>query len=172
MERIDNEGFFRRIISYGPVIVLFVSVLNKIDLNYLNLKFFSFNFVYILIFYWTLKDPKSLRYGAIFFAGLINDVVLNTPIGLSSFNYLLICGVTAYMRNITLRPSAMNDWVFFLVVILIINSISFVAINIIYSVELSYIYFLVNSGMTFLLYPIFSYLFNIYKKLFILKSND
>jgi len=124
MERISNEGILRKISSYGPVILLFVAVLNKIDFNYLGLKFFSFNFVYILIFYWTLKDPKSLRYGAVFLAGLINDVVLNIPIGLSSFNYLLICGVTAYLRNITLRPSAMNDWAFFLVIILIINSIS------------------------------------------------
>ena len=117
MERLTNEGFFSKIISYGPVIILFISVLNKIDFNYLGLKFFSFNFVYILIFYWTLKDPKSLRYGAVFLAGLINDVVLNIPIGLSSFNYLLICGVTAYLRNITLRPNAMNDWAFFLVII-------------------------------------------------------
>ena len=71
---------------------------------------------------------------------------------------MLICGVTAYMRNITLRPSAMNDWVFFLVVILIINSISFVAINIIYSVELSYIYFL---GMILVFLHLF--LFQIFK---------
>ncbi len=172
MERINNEGILRKITSYGPVIILFVAVLNKIDFNYLGLKFFSFNFVYILIFYWTLKDPKSLRYGAVFLAGLINDVVLNIPIGLSSFNYLLICGVTAYLRNITLRPNAMNDWAFFLIIILIINSISFIAINLIYSVELSYIHYLVNSGMTFLLYPVFSYVFDIYKKLFILKTND
>ena len=48
---------------YLPTLVLFISVLNEIDLNYLEIEYFSFNFVYILIFYWTLKNPYYLNYG-------------------------------------------------------------------------------------------------------------
>ena len=82
---------------------------------------FSFNFVYILIFYWTLKNPCYLSYGSIFIAGLVNDVVTGLPIGISSLCYLLICAVTAYLRNITLTPNFMNDWLSLLLYYIIIN---------------------------------------------------
>ena len=172
MSELNKLTFFKKIISYGPLIFLFTSVLNEIDFNYINLKYFSFNFVYILIFFWTLKNPKSLNYGAIFIAGLINDVVINTPIGLSSFNYLIICGVTAYLRNITIRPSFIRDWIFFLIVVLIVNSITFFIIDMIFSSKLLYINYLINSVTTFIFYPLFSFMFVNFKKLVNMKSND
>ncbi|MDA9853512.1 rod shape-determining protein MreD, partial [Candidatus Pelagibacter sp.] len=85
---LKNKNFTRRILSKIPVILLFVSVLNNYDFNYLGLKYFSFNFSYILIFYYSLKKSESLGYTYIFIAGLFNDVVVGTPMGLSSLMYL------------------------------------------------------------------------------------
>ena len=42
--------FSRKLLSLGPIILLYISVLNEFDFNYLNLKYFSFNFPFILIF--------------------------------------------------------------------------------------------------------------------------
>mgnify|MGYP007000282128 CR=1 len=75
--------------------------------------------VYILIFYWTLKNPLHLSYGIIFLAGIVNDVVIGTPMGLSSFCYLLICTITSYIRNITLSPNFIKDWISLLFTILL-----------------------------------------------------
>ena len=88
------------LLKLAPLIVLFISVLNEFDLNYLEI--FSLNFPFILIFYWSLRKTELLGYGFIFLAGLINDVVTGFPIGISSFNYLMICGFAAYLRTITL----------------------------------------------------------------------
>ena len=88
-----------------PVVLLFIAVLNETDFNYLNSKYFSFNFSYILIFYYSVKRSQSLGYIYIFIAGLLNDVVVGTPIGLSSLMYLILCVTASYLRNITLRPS-------------------------------------------------------------------
>jgi len=41
-----------RILRYAPILLLFISVLNEFDFNYLELKYFSFNFPFVLIFYW------------------------------------------------------------------------------------------------------------------------
>ena len=49
-----------------------------------------------------LKKPDRLGYGLIFLAGIINDVVQNFPIGISSINYLLLCSIAAFIRNRTL----------------------------------------------------------------------
>ena len=85
-----------RILRYAPILLLFISVLNEFDFNYLELKYFSFNFPFVLIFYWSLKKAESLGYGFIFIAGIINDVVVGLPMGISSLAYLLICGFAAF----------------------------------------------------------------------------
>ena len=114
MTGLRNKNFIRMILLKVPVILLFVSVLNDYDFNYSGLKYFSFNFSYILIFYYSLKKTESLGYTYIFIAGLFNDVVIGTPIGLSSLMYLILCGAASYLRNITLRPSLLKDGIFFL----------------------------------------------------------
>ena len=63
------------------------------------------NYSYIAsIFYWILKKPERLGYGLVFFAGIINDVVQNFPIGVSSINYLLLCSIALFIRARTLVP--------------------------------------------------------------------
>ena len=59
-----------KILVNAPLLLLFISVFNEFDFNYLNYKYFSFNFPFILIFYWSLKRIESLGYGYIFIPGL------------------------------------------------------------------------------------------------------
>ena len=165
MGELNKLSNFRKILEKGPIILLIVSVLNEFDFNYLNLKYFSFNFPFILIYFWSLKRSGSLGYGLIFLSGLFNDIVTGLPIGVSSLAYLLICGFSAYLRNITLRPSAIKDWFFFGFTILVVNSLMYLIISLIFSVELNYYSILVNILFTFLFYIIFSGVFNYYLKL-------
>ena len=122
--------------------------------------------LFLLIFYFSLKRTESLGYGLIFIAGLFNDVVVGIPMGISSLIYLLICGVAAYLRNITLRPSLMQDWIFFLVTILTINSVSFLILTFVYDYEIIFLMQAINVLFTFLFYFIFSYLFNLFETYF------
>ena len=171
MTGITNYSFKQYLYSYTPIILLFISVLNEFDFNFLEIKYFSFNFSYILIFYYSVKKTKSLGYGLIFIAGLFNDVVLGLPLGISSLAYLLICGFAAYLRNITLRPSIIKDWIFFLVTISVVNSLLYIALNIIFLFEIDYFYYVTNTLFTFFFYFIFAYLFNFYENKIIGKSN-
>ena len=123
MIRFQKKNLLYKIYTWLPILALFISVFNEFDFNYLNYKYFSFNFPFILIYYWSLKRSGSLGYGLIFLCGLLNDVVTGLPIGVSSLAYLLICVFSSYLRNITLRPSAMKDWFFFGLAILVVNSL-------------------------------------------------
>ena len=172
MSSLNKNTLLKSILFYFPILLLFLSVFNEIDFNYLKIEYFSFNFVYILIFYLTLKNPRYLNYGSIFLAGIVNDVVISVPIGLSSFCYLLICAVTAYLRNITITPNFINDWISFLFTTLLVNSIQVISLDIIFSIEVNYMRYLINSGFTFILYPIFVFLFNILEKKIAMQKND
>ena len=171
MTEMSNTSFFKRILLNIPVILLFISVLNEFDFNFLKFEYFSFNFNYILIFYFSLIQSRSLGYGLIFIAGLFNDVLLSMPIGISSLIYLLICGFASYLRNITLRPHAIKDWVFFLITISVANSILYILLTLIFSFQIEYLELLINTFFTFLFYPVFSYLFKFYKIVISKKSN-
>ena len=170
MSEFQKGSIINNLLRLGPLLVLFISVLNEIDLNYI--KIFAFNFPFILIFYWSLRKSESLGYGYIFFAGLINDVVTGFPIGISSFNYLLLCGFAAYLRTITLRPNLVKDWFFFLFTILVVNSASYSILNIFFSIDLNYYNLFVNIFFTFIFYIIFANLFLIYQNKFFKESND
>ena len=154
-----------KLLRYAPILLLFLSVLNEFDFNYLELKYFSFNFPFVLIFYWSLKKAESLGYGFIFVAGLINDVVVGFPMGVSSLAYLIICGFAAYFRNITLNPSLLKDWFFFLLTILVVNSMMYSSLVLIFSFNLNYNDIIVNLKFTFLLYIICANIFEMYQKL-------
>jgi len=138
-----------------------MSILNEIDFN-LEFKYFSFNFVYILIFYYSLKREGGIGYILIFIAGLFNDVINGLPMGISSLSYLLLCVSAAYLRNITLRPSLIKDWISFLISILILNFITYTYLILFFNYEINYLYQTSNIIGTFLLYYIFSYIFKFY----------
>ena len=164
MNNLRSKSSILQLYSWLPLIVLFLSVLNEFDLNYLNLDYFSFNFPFILIFFFTLKEFKNFDYLFVFIAGLINDTVVGLPLGISSLSYILICISTSYFRNITIRPNPIKDWFYFLFIISLINSISYSILTLFFSFNLVLISYLVNTFFTFLFYIIFVSLFKYYLK--------
>ena len=170
MTKLKKNKIINNLLKLAPLLLLYIAVLNEFDLNYLGN--FSFNFPFILIFYWSLKKAESLGYGFIFIAGLINDVVIGLPLGTSSLSYLLICGFAAYLRNITLRPSLVKDWFFFLFTILVINSLNYSYLNLFFAIDLNYVTLFFNIVFTFLFYLVFAYIFQIYQRAFFVESDD
>ena len=147
-----------------PVIILFIAILNEIDFNNIEHKYFSFNFAYILIFHYNLKRDRGIGYIPIFIAGLFNDAINGIPMGISSLCYLLLCVFAVYLRNITLRPNLTKDWITFLASILVLNFITFTYLFWFYDYEIKYLDQTINITNTFLLYFIFTNLFTIFDK--------
>ena len=164
MTSLKTRGFYYKVYSYLPIIILFISVMNEFDFNYLNLDYFSFNFPFILIFFFTLKDFKNFDYLLVFIAGLIKDTVVGLPLGVSSLSYVLICIATSYFRNITIRPNPIKDWFYFLFVISLLNSINYSILTLFFSFDLLLFNYLVNTFFTFSFYIIFVTIFKYYLK--------
>jgi len=151
------------LIRFFPLILLYFSVLNEFDIDVSNLNLLSFNLPFIIIFYWSLKDPDHIGNGLIFISGILNDVTLGYPVGLSSFIYLIIIAFAAYLRNITLRPNIYKDSIVFLVAILFANSVNALILSFIFSIEIIFFEILTNTTFTFLLYFLFAKMFNYLK---------
>tara|TARA_B100000579_G_C22713446_1_gene795708 strand:- start:234 stop:734 length:501 start_codon:yes stop_codon:yes gene_type:complete len=152
-----------KLIKYFPLLLLYLSVLNEFDIDVPSLGLFSFNLPFIIIFYWSLKDSDRLGSGLIFIAGILNDVTLGYPIGISSFIYLSIIAFAAYLRNITLRPNIYKDSIVFLIAILFANSVNASILSFVFSIEINFYEIIANITFTFLFYFLFARIFNYLK---------
>ena len=140
-----------------PILLLFFISLNGSSI--INVKFFSANIHYILVYYWVLRQPQSLGYGFIFLSGIISDVVLGLPLGINALSLLIVAAVAAYVRVVTVRITLVNDWISFVPALLFANLIYFSSLYFSdYSVD--YFYLLKNSVFTFICYPILWGLFS------------
>ena len=125
MIRFQKKNWLYKIYTWLPVLFLYISVLNEFDFNYINIEYFSFNFPFLLIFYFAVKEYSRFDFLLVFIAGLINDTVIGLPLGISSFSYILVCIFASYLRNITIIPNLIKYWFYFLFVISLINSINY-----------------------------------------------
>ena len=114
----------RSLINFGPIILLYYLSISEIDTHFENFfEILSFNIQLIIIYFWVLKRPEVLGNGHIFFAGLINDVVMGIPLGLSSLTYLAVSLVATYVKNMTVNTRITTDWFTFFIAILFSNLI-------------------------------------------------
>lgn len=151
-----------------PVILLYFLSFNSFEAlkQFPNLVLFSFNFHMIIIYFYILKFPEYLGIGHIFLAGIINDVVIGTPLGTSSLSFLIMCFFTTYIKNVTLRSKMSAEWFTFIPAIFFSNLVFFVIINNFSNLSFYYIELLTNSFFTFLFFPVFYFLFVKYQKQF------
>ena len=135
-----------------------------------NMLIFSFNLQMIIVYFYVLKFPDSLGLGHIFLAGIINDVVIGTPLGTSSFSFLVLSFFTTYIRDHTLRPKMAAEWTAFIPALFVSNFSYFIIINNFSHLSFYYIEMLRVTFFTYLFFPFFYYLFIIYETK-ILKAN-
>ena len=113
------KDFKTKFFALLPLLLLFYISLNGSSI--INIKFFSVNIHYILVYYWVLRHPSSLGYGFIFLSGIISDVVLGFPLGINALSLLFVAGVAAYVRVVTVRITLINDWISFVPALLFAN---------------------------------------------------
>tara|TARA_B100000029_G_scaffold512062_1_gene607726 strand:- start:5843 stop:6337 length:495 start_codon:yes stop_codon:yes gene_type:complete len=144
------KNFKTKFFQIIPLILLFIISLNGASV--LDFKYVSVNVHYILIYYWVLRMPQALGYGFIFLSGIITDVVLGLPMGVTPLTLLTISGVAAYVRVVTVKISLINDWVSFIPALLLANLIYFLTLQFSnYSID--YLYLFQNSIFTLIFYP-------------------
>ena len=162
-----RKNIFASFFSFLPLLILFFLVFSETEFDFEKLSYLSFNLTYILIFYWVLKNPQILGYGFIFLAGIVNDVVIGLPVGISSITYLILSGFAAYIRNLTVQPTLISDWFTFLPSVIVTNSVYFIILSVFFDIDINYITLSVNSMVTVIIYPLFWFVFNFLARTFI-----
>ena len=161
-------NMLNKIHAAGPLILLYYLSISEVDANLENfLDIFSINLQIIIIYFWMIKRPSLMGTGHIFVTGLINDVVMGFPLGISSLSYLVVCFVGNYVRNKSVNTTLASDWFTFLIALLFSNLLFFSLINNFSDLVIPFSKIGYNTFFTLFLFPIFWFLFNIYQMSFI-----
>ncbi len=161
-----------KIPNLGPLALLYYLSISEIDSHFESyFEILSFNIQLIIIYYWSLKRPEVLGNGHVFFAGLINDVVVGIPLGLSSLSYLVISLVAAYIKNMTVNTSITTEWFTFFIAIMISNLTFFILGTNFSNVSIQFIEISYNTFFTLIFFPFFWFFFNLYNSLITIGKN-
>ena len=161
-------NFLNRIFNSGPLIFLYYLSISEIDTNLEKIfEIFTFNLPIIIIYFWILKRPSAMGTGHIFITGLINDVVMGFPLGISSLSYLVVCFFSNYVRNKSVNTTIASDWFTFFIALIFANLLFFSLLNYFSDIAISYSKISYNTFFTLFLFPIFWLLFSIYQSNFI-----
>ena len=161
-------SIIKKFYNAGPLILLYYLCISEVDTNLEKIfEIFTLNFQIILIYFWVLKRPEILANGHIFIAGLINDVVMGFPLGISSLSYLIIIFVGTYVRNKSVNTTIASDWFTFFMAMLFSNLLFFSLLNNFSDLSFSFSKIGYNMFFTFFMFPIFWLLFNLYQITFI-----
>ena len=98
-----------------------------------------------------------------FLAGLINDVVMGLPLGISSLSYLIISLIATYVRTKSVNTTIASDWFTFLIAMIFSNLLFFSLLSIFHELSIRFKKFLTTLFFTLFMFPIFWFLFNIYQ---------
>jgi len=159
-----RASFLNRIFNSGPIILLYYLCLSEVDTNLEKVfEIFTLNFQIILIYFWVIKKPEIMANGHVFLAGLVNDVVMGFPLGISSLSYLIIIFVGTYVRNKSVNTTIASDWFTFFMAMIFSNLLFFSFLNNFSDLSITYTKISYNMFFTLFMFPIFWFLFNIYQ---------
>jgi len=161
-------NILNKIFNAGPLIILYYLSISEIDTNLEKVfEIFTFNLPIIIIYFWILKRPSIMGTGHIFLAGLINDVVMGYPLGISSLSYLVVCFFSNYVRNKSVNTTIASDWFTFFIALVFANLLFFSLLNSFSDITISYTKIGYNTFFTLFLFPIMWLIFNFYQANFI-----
>ncbi len=113
----------------------------------------------ISVYYWAIYRPDLLPSSVAFGLGLINDVIIGTPLGVSSLVYLLVQGMTASQRRFFHGKSFLVAWWAFGLVAMAALTLQWILVSIIFGHALEPKAVVVEFVMTVSFYPLLSWLF-------------
>ncbi len=161
-----NFKIIKKLINLGPLILLYYLSISEIDSHFESyFEILSFNIQLIIIYFWMLKRPDLLGSGHIFFAGLINDVVMGFPLGLSSLSYLIISLVATYIKNMTVNTRITTDWFTFFIAIFFSNLTFYILVTNFSEITVSITNMSYNTFFTLIFFPFFWFFFTFYNSI-------
>ena len=119
----------------------------------------TIGFSLIAVFYWALHQHDMLPAVAVFFIGLLQDMLVGTPIGLSAFSLLFAYGIVISQRRFFYRKSFLVVWLGFSITAILFGVLRWGLVSFIEGRVVLLGPTIIEFFLTVTFYPIFGYIF-------------
>lgn len=152
MRRI-NLKFLKRFLFF--VFAVGVILFSSIPFHFLPNYPYRFNWVFVPIFYFAIYDPKCLSVWAVFLLGLLMELLTQSPLGVTTFCYILIYFVANFFRKYLLEMTFWPLWSIFSGLLLGVLLLEYSIVFLFAAYPVSFQPVLVEFWMLVLVYPFF-----------------
>jgi rod shape-determining protein MreD len=111
------------------------------------------------VFFWTLYRPRLMAPPAVFFLGLVQDLLSGAPLGVNTLLALLMHAAVLTQRRVLARQSFLIVWIAFVMLAAALLALGWVLRSLLAFTLLPVLPPLVELGLVVALYPAFSWLF-------------
>lgn len=111
------------------------------------------------VYYWGLYRSDLLPAWAVFFVGLLQDLLSGAPIGLNTSIFLLVYGIVVSHRRYFLHESFSIAWVSFMVIAAGASVLQWIGFSLLYSTFQNPILGVFQYLLTIALYPCFAWVY-------------
>ncbi|MFC4273037.1 rod shape-determining protein MreD [Sneathiella chungangensis] len=147
--------FLRGSVPFAVTVLL--ALMSVVPIGIAGYAIVTPSFAAISVFYWSIHRPYLMAPPLCFLLGLLSDCLTGAPLGLSSFLYLLIHGITVSQRRIFIGKSFVLTWFGFALIGFIIAMLSWL-IACLYSLALLPLTpILVQFALSLLVFPMFAW---------------
>ncbi len=147
--------FLRGSVPFAVTVLL--ALMSVVPIGIAGYAIVTPSFAAISVFYWSIHRPYLMAPPLCFLLGLLSDCLTGAPLGLSSFLYLLIHGITVSQRRIFIGKSFVLTWFGFALIGFIIAMLSWL-IACLYSLALVPLTpILVQFALSLLVFPMFAW---------------
>ncbi|SLN72369.1 rod shape-determining protein MreD [Oceanibacterium hippocampi] len=111
------------------------------------------------VFYWTVHRPYLMAAPVVFVLGLVEDILLGTPLGLNALALLVISGIAESQRAVFVGQAFIVNWVGFTIICGFAVLLTWLMVCLYYLTLIDPTVSLIQLAITILLFPLFAAFF-------------
>lgn len=111
-------------------------------------------FSWMVIYYWALFRPTVLPFIILFASGLMQDIMLGMPLGLSALAFLLIRLCVTSLRRFITAHQFWVVWGGFAILALLLVAMHWLVMDVFFDHQASFVSMLLSAALNWIIYPL------------------
>lgn len=151
MHRLNMHFWLRQMTPFLFCLVLVLGHL--VPYHFLPYYPYSIQWVFIPIFYFAIYNPKCLSSWAVFLLGVISEMLIQSPMGVTTFCFVLLFFMANFLRRYLLELTFGRLWIVFAAMLLVVEIVNYLFVAMMAPTPVAFLPVLVEFWVLILLYP-------------------
>ncbi len=135
------------------VLCLLIILGHLFPYHFLPYYAYSIQWIFIPIFYFAVYNPKCLSAWAVFLLGIISEIFVQSPLGVTTFCFVLLFFMANFLRRYLLELVFWQLWVVFAAMLLGVEIVNYLLVRMLALNFVVFLPVLVEFWILILLYP-------------------